>query len=186
MAFNRRGRRPMPAGGNSGMNNNMGRRRAGNSRFAPRGPQRFGVNPGPMPAGQTSDNTGNFGAGRRQDPRYVQPQNNNTTFGGQGGMQDNVGGGRRQDPRYVQPQNTPRIGNQGQGQRFSPTGVGQGRRPAGLPNIEMRKPGSGGSRVMNTPSMGRRNFMRPNQRNQQNNLLGRRRNNKLNNNNSGY
>ena len=185
MAFNRRGRRPMPiGGGNSRMNNNPRGGTGGNSRFAPRGAQRFGVNPGPMPAGGASEGGGNFSGGRRQDPRYVQPQTGDTTFGGEGGMQNNFGGGRRQDPRFAQPLSqmdnnfgggrkqdpryaygaddvNPRMGRNMNDSGIPLEGAYAGRRPVGLPNTNLRMPGSGGSRVMSTPTAG--NFMRPKQ-----------------------
>jgi len=187
MAFNRRGRRPMPVGGNTQMDNSMSRRNVGNSRFAPRGPQ--GMSNNVMPK-----KMGNRPMGNQPMPRFSKPLNQRNQMGPGQNMQQNRNF-NRQKPYAVNPgtQDNTTFGGQGQnntfenqGPRFSPTGVGQGRRPQGLPNVQMRKPGSGGSRVMNTPSVGRRNnFMRPNQKNQQNNFLGRRRNNNQNNN-SGY
>ena len=142
----------MPAG-QQGMNNNGNNRQQGGARFAPRGPQRFGMNQGPMPMSEQGGSNNNFG--RRQDPRYVTPQDN-ITYEGQG---------NGQDPRYA------------------PRNSGAGRRPVGLPNQQLRKPGSGGSRVMSRPTMGRMKFNRSPQNNN-NNALSRYNKNKLDN--SGY
>ena len=166
MAYNNKFNRRRPASTDGGQTN---------SRFAPRGPQRFGANPNPMP----SDGGGGFGEGgfsNRQDPRYVNPNpmptagnrnfNNNmgqqtggSRFAPRGAQQfgmgagntpasDNIGGNsNRQDPRFA---NNP---NQGSSNQQDPR-FASGRRPAGLPNVNMRKPGSGGSRVMRRPTVG--------------------------------
>jgi len=155
--FNRGGRRPMPVGGNSRANNNPGSGMGGNSRFAPRGPQRYGVNPGPMPtSGKTGG--GNVGGGTMQDPRFS--QGSKPMAGGQGMKNPKV----HQDPRYVRPQggNNPRIGSN-RNQAFNLSRAGAGRRPVGLPNVNLRKPGSGGSRVMSRPTVGNFQRMQPRQ-----------------------
>ena len=214
MAFNRRGRRPMPAGGARTGEGASQPRQMGGARFAPRGSAQFGQNQGAMPADFGTGGGGNVGGGTRQDPRYVQPQAGNTTFEGRkfgsGRMQDPrfaqgskpmpAGMGRQQlspklhhDPRYVQPlgqmggdfggagneprpdfgrkqdpryaygtdDGTTRMGRNMNNSGIHSEGAYAGRRPDGLPNTNLRMPGSGGSRVMSTPTAG--NFMRPKQ-----------------------
>jgi hypothetical protein len=145
----------------------MGRRRAGNPRFAPRGPQQIAPGNNIMPAGGNSGM--NMGLRNRfnQDPRQVTPSNNLTPRGGQGGMNNNMGT-LNQDPRYIKPSdnNIPFGGNQGNNNNMGSTGdprFASGRRPAGLPNVNLRKPGSGGSRVMGRPTAGNFQRMQPKQ-----------------------
>ena len=130
---------PMPTAGNTRLNNNMGQQ-GGGSRFAPRGSHQFGIGAGNNTAAGDAGE-GNFQPRRSQDPRFAQPPSNNT-------YQGNTG---QQDPRFASPQsNDTYQGNVGQQDpRFA-----SGRRPAGLPNVNMRKPGSGGSRVMRRPTVG--------------------------------
>jgi|10_taG_2_1085330.scaffolds.fasta_scaffold07985_2 hypothetical protein len=154
---------PMPTVGNSRLNNNMGQQ-GGSSRFAPRGSQRFGLGAGNNPA--VGEEGGNLSPRRSQDPRFAYPQSNNS-------FQGNT---KQQDPRFVTPQLNPAVGEeeggfsprrsqdprfvtpqfndfQGNAEQQDPRFVSGGR-PVGLPNVNMRKPGSGGSRVMRRPTVG--------------------------------
>ena len=143
MAFRRKGRRPMPVGGgNQGINDDMGAQVGGGSRFAPRGVRSFTQNQN-MPTAGAGDNIGgDLGMMNRQpgSSRFA-PRGSNRVgqYPNYNPLSDEDTGNNispNQDPRFV-----------------------SGPRPIKFPR--MRKPGSGGSRVMRRPTMSRLNRFKP-------------------------